>query len=195
MHTRSQPISRPHRHPPGGAGERRFLSLVLDADAPDTGEVSRRWTAQTLEEWCLGLPIGDVTLCVSELIGNVVKHATPDGSVAGTSRQRQLVLTLRSWQPSLYVEVLDEDSSPPTLPVGELLPEDGLVEEFDETGRGLLIVQKLADATWWAPQRNGAGKSVFCRFDYAQNSECPGGQAPDREDGQWYQLPPPAEHS
>jgi hypothetical protein len=33
-----------------------------------------------------------------------------------------------------------------------------------DSGRGLFIIQRLADALWWTPGRYG-GKTVWCRFD------------------------------
>jgi hypothetical protein len=55
------------------------------------------------------------------------------------------------------------------LPAGELLPGDDQESSAEalltDSGRGLLIIQSLSDAAWWAPRDEG-GKSVFCRFDY-----------------------------
>lgn len=81
-----------------------------------------------------------------------------------------LVLTLRAWPGWLYVEVADQDSTPPTLPAGELTDPDlaGDLPEalLPDSGRGLFIVRTLSDYLWWSP-REGGGKSVLCRFDLA----------------------------
>jgi hypothetical protein len=77
-------------------------------------------------------------------------------------------VTFRAWPTCLFLEVSDEDSTPPMLPAGDLLTDDGTDAFSDallaDSGRGLLIVQSLSDAAWWAPRDEG-GKSVFCRFD------------------------------
>lgn len=33
-----------------------------------------------------------------------------------------------------------------------------------DSGRGLMIIQRVAAALWWAP-KDGGGKTVWCRFD------------------------------
>lgn len=129
----------------------RFRSVALLADAQDTPPVARRMARETLDDWELPWLVDDVVLCVSELVGNAVRHVTG---------RRRIGLTLRHWPRWLFVEVTDEDPAPPRLPSGD---PSGL-DLLPEHGRGLFIVQSLADATWWAP-RDAGGKSVFCRFD------------------------------
>jgi hypothetical protein len=54
------------------------------------------------------------------------------------------------------------------LPAGDLLSADAEASTealLTDSGRGLLIIQSLSDAAWWAPRDEG-GKSVFCRFDH-----------------------------
>jgi anti-sigma regulatory factor (Ser/Thr protein kinase) len=124
---------------------------------------------EVLRDWGLHHLVEDVTLCMGELVGNVVQHAVPDGQHSSASRSRHVSVTFRAWPTCLFLEVVDEDSTPPMLPAGDLLvPEDS--ETFSEalltdSGRGLLIIQSLSDAAWWAPRDEG-GKSVFCRFDH-----------------------------
>ncbi|MGW5350521.1 ATP-binding protein [Streptomyces sp. NPDC004031] len=152
------------------AGSERFRAVTLDADAPDTGSVIRRTAFEILHAWGLHPLVDDVTMCLSELVGNVAQHAVPDGwrSTAG-GRGRRVTVTFRAWPTCLFLEVSDEDSTPPMLPAGDfLLPEDSQASSdalLADSGRGLLIIQSLSDAAWWAPRDEG-GKSVFCRFDH-----------------------------
>ncbi|WP_328583341.1 ATP-binding protein [Streptomyces sp. NBC_00370] len=155
------------------AGSERSRAVTLDAEAPDTGAVVRRLAFDALHDWDLHRLVDDVSLCLSELVGNAVHHAVPDGwqtaAVSGeSSGGRKIAVTVRAWPTCLFLEVADEDSTPPMLPAGDLLagddpdmPSDALLAD---NGRGLLIIQSLSDAAWWAPREEG-GKSVFCRFD------------------------------
>lgn len=154
------------RGPLAMATAHRFHSITLLAEFSDTARAARRTTRETLEEWGLVHLADDVELCVSELVGNAVHHATPDAPLC--AGERHIAVALRAWPKWLFVEVSDEDSTPPMLPLGDLpeLGESGASPDalLPEAGRGLFIVQSLADAVWWAPRRQG-GKSVFCRFD------------------------------
>jgi anti-sigma regulatory factor (Ser/Thr protein kinase) len=146
----------------------RFRAVILDAESPDTAHVARRTAAEVLQHWGLRHLVDDVTLCVSELVGNAVHHATPDGWQDGFGGERHVSVAFRAWPKWLFLEVCDQDSTPPMLPSGDLLNPLASTVSAEMTlpdhGRGLLIVQNLADATWWAPRDTG-GKSVFCRFD------------------------------
>lgn len=152
----------------GVATAERFRGITLMADDPETGRVARRMAVETLRDWQLSHLMDDVALCVSELVGNAVHHATPDGWRPGDDGERRVGVGFRLWPQWLFVEVTDEDSTPPMLPVGDPLELSLSGASPDvllpNSGRGLVIVQNLADATWWAPRELG-GKSVFCRFN------------------------------
>jgi anti-sigma regulatory factor (Ser/Thr protein kinase) len=170
--THRRPLRTAHPAPlePGElAGSERFRAVTLDADAPDTGTVVRRMAFEVLHDWELRRLVDDVSLCLSELVGNAVQHAVPDGWKAAAGRGRRIAVTFRAWPTCLFLEVSDEDSTPPMLPAGELLIDDDTdaVSEalLTDNGRGMLIIQSLSDAAWWAPRDEG-GKSVFCRFDF-----------------------------
>lgn len=134
------------------AGSERFRSMTLDADAPDTGSVIRRTAFEVLHDWGLHRLVDDVTLCLSELVGNAVQHAVPDGWHSAASRGRRVAVTFRAWPTCLFLEVSDEDSTPPMLPAGDLLLADGSEASagalLTDSGRGLLIIQSLSDAAW-----------------------------------------------
>ncbi|MGW0737907.1 ATP-binding protein [Streptomyces sp. NPDC002851] len=156
-------------HSPESAGAvQQFRALTVFAEAPDATRAARDLARSALLDWELPHLVEDVRLAVSELVGNAVHHAVPDDCLARPGVPRRIDVTLRKWPKWLFLGVADEDSIPPTLPAGEVFSPElvgGLAEAvLPDHGRGLLLVQQLADALWWAPQEAG-GKTVFCRFD------------------------------
>lgn len=146
----------------------RSGTLSLPAADQATGRAAREMVRVALTGWGLGRLCDDVQLCVSELIGNAVHHSIPDNRVGRSEAEPMVALTLRAWPDWLFVEVADEDSSPPTLPIGDVFGPD-FAQDLPEAllpdrGRGLHIVRTLTDYVWWVPRDEG-GKSVFCRFD------------------------------
>ncbi|MFD9078450.1 ATP-binding protein [Streptomyces erythrochromogenes] len=108
---------------------RRFVHWVADPDVTSVPQVRARVRA-TLEAWSVPLDAADVLLlAVSELVGNVVRHA-------GAGRMRVGVASGAGW---LRLDVADQGSGLPRLPAprAEVDPES-------EGGRGLLIVQLMA---------------------------------------------------
>ncbi|AEW94317.1 MULTISPECIES: ATP-binding protein [Streptomycetaceae] len=146
----------------------RFRALTLFAETPGTVRAAREMTRAALEDWGLPHLAEDARLVVSELVGNVIHHAVPDDFRTRPGAARRIDLALRCWPRRLFIEVTDEDSSPPVLPVGEgfsaELPENTAEALLPDSGRGLMIVQRLTDALWWVPGLAG-GKTVICRFD------------------------------
>jgi anti-sigma regulatory factor (Ser/Thr protein kinase) len=105
-----------------GVGEVRLLSR------PESAGAARRLTRhQLLHRWMLPPPLTEeAVLLVSELVGNAVQHA--GAHVFGLRIRRR-----RGW---VRVEVRDPSRALPChLPVREL----------DVSGRGLWLVDKLAD--------------------------------------------------
>lgn len=99
----------------------------------------------------LDAPCADVQLCVSELVGNVIRHVgegTPVrvrvSRVAGRTR----------------VEVADSD--PRALPVLLRATAD------DETGRGLVLLDEVT--VRWGVEQGVAGKTVWCEVGEARSS-------------------------
>ncbi|MFI8451853.1 ATP-binding protein [Streptomyces erythrochromogenes] len=108
---------------------RRFVHWVADPDVTSVPQVRARVRA-TLEAWAVPLDAADVLLlAVSELVGNVVRHA-------GAGRMRVAVASGAGW---LRLDVADQGVGLPRLPAprAETDPES-------ESGRGLLIVQLMA---------------------------------------------------
>ncbi|MFI0786716.1 ATP-binding protein [Streptomyces lydicus] len=154
--------------PGGGAQLEQFRALTLFAESSDTVQAARKMIRTALEEWALGALVDDVALCVSELVGNVVHHAVPDECLVVPGAPRRVDITLTKWPKWLFLGVTDEDSSPPLLPPRETsfpeLESDLSEASLLDSGRGLKIVEVLADSLWWSLEEAG-GKTVFCRFD------------------------------
>ncbi|MFF3412931.1 ATP-binding protein [Streptomyces sp. NPDC002742] len=145
-----------------------FRALTLFDESTGTACAARSMVSACLRDWGLGHMVDDARLVVSELVGNVVHHAVPDDCLTRPDAARRIDVLVKAWPGWLFIGVADEDSTPPDLPVGEFVSPE-LVGDFSEAllpdrGRGLLIIQRLADAVWWSPKGPG-GKTVWCRFD------------------------------
>jgi anti-sigma regulatory factor (Ser/Thr protein kinase) len=158
----------PHRsvHDPSNG---HFRALTLYAEDPDCVKAARDMVGSYLQTWGLPYAVDDARLIVSELVGNVVHHAIPDDCLSMPGAGRRIDVWLMNWPGLLGIGVLDEDSTPPDLPAGEFISPE-LAGDFVEAllpdrGRGLLIVQRLADAVWWSPGLKGSGKTVWARLD------------------------------
>ncbi|MBD0710595.1 MULTISPECIES: ATP-binding protein [unclassified Streptomyces] len=109
-----------------------------------TVPLARDFARKALIDWGLDACADDVLLCVSELATNALRHGVPPG------RGYRLCLSLDRPGP-LRVEVHDS---------GDGTPERR--EPADESGRGLLLVDALADR--WGVGPRSPGKIVWCEF-------------------------------
>ncbi|GAA5611839.1 ATP-binding protein [Streptomyces platensis] len=154
--------------PYGATQLEQFRALTLFTESSDTVQAARKLVRSALEDWALGALVDDVVLCASELVGNAVHHAIPDDRLAVPTAARRIDVTLTKWPKWLFLGVTDEDSSPPQFSLGKAsspeLVDDPPEPALLDSGRGLRIVQVLADSLWWSPEEVG-GKTVFCRFD------------------------------
>lgn len=116
----------------------------LPADLGSARE-ARRMVRQALEGWCTDDVLGDVALCVSELVTNAAVHA---GSTP------RLLVHVRPTV--IHVEISDDSDAVPV--VKEAAPDD-------TSGRGMVILGKLSDR-WGSRRRSGGGKTVW--FDIAR---------------------------
>lgn len=82
-----------------------------------------------------------VALLVSELATNAVRHAGTD-----------FIVRVQQTDDEISVEIADEGIGTPTL---------RRAEPRDASGRGLRIVEALADAWGVRPEPNGTGKTVW----------------------------------
>ncbi|WP_052434457.1 ATP-binding protein [Streptacidiphilus melanogenes] len=87
--------------------------------------------------------LADTELCMSELVGNAVRHTS----------SRRLHCRLWSARGLLFVEVDDED--------GEDIPQVEQPAEDDECGRGMLLIDTFAAAWGSLPRPGHEGKTVW----------------------------------
>lgn len=134
-------------HPrPSGAG--RLISGCAQqfAATPAAARWARRHTADILARWGLPELADDCCLVVSELIGNAVKHAVPDGEPAVCR------LVLKLFSDVVCVEVWDPS------PDADVQPCEA--EALSESGRGLAIVTALCGTPPVVFVVPGGGKTV-----------------------------------
>ncbi|MDU0258027.1 ATP-binding protein [Streptomyces sp. PU10] len=110
---------------------------------------ARVFTRDTLRGWSLEHRRDDAVLVVTELVSNAVTHAVPSAA-AGVPEVR---LGLALGPARLTLTVADPGDNTPVFN-----PSDG--SALREHGRGLCIVDALAEEWGWAP-RPPAGKTVW----------------------------------
>lgn len=151
---------------------------------PDPAEVSRarRWARSRLAGSGIGAdePLAEtLILLISELVTNAVVHTgcpavlrmrfpaqtgTPgggsdgDGSAEPSEGKGPGLGTVR-------VEVADASAR---------APRQRRADEESTNGRGLELVDGLADRWGWQPE--GAGKRIWCEIDRGRREECPEGE-------------------
>ncbi len=122
------------------------LSRVLTVPpVPRAVRASRQWVRETLTRWRLIDAAERTEHLASELVTNAIRHAHDGFSV---------VVLLMYAAGALRVEVRDHD--PLNLP---LVANPG---PLDPSGRGLVIVEALADR--WGVRVTDAGKAVWCEL-------------------------------
>jgi anti-sigma regulatory factor (Ser/Thr protein kinase) len=130
----------------------QVLQVQLEV-GPDPAEVgrARRWARSRL----LGSGIEDdeplaetLILLISELVTNAVVHTGCPAVL------RMLFGAGTAEAGTVRVEVVDICARP---------PQPRLAEGEDTNGRGLALVDGLADRWGWQPE--GAGKSIWCEVD------------------------------
>ncbi|MCA1220717.1 ATP-binding protein [Streptomyces sp. 8L] len=108
---------------------------------------ARQFTAAALLAWGLAERADEVLLCVSELTTNALVHGVPPG--------RGFRLFLSWGGDELCVEVHDS---------GDGHPARALRADSAESGRGLVLVDALADA--WGVRDRDPGKIVWCAWRF-----------------------------
>ncbi|ALC29795.1 ATP-binding protein [Streptomyces sp. CFMR 7] len=133
------------------------LHKYFDAERHAVGR-AREFVITSLDAWGItGEPAEDIRLCVSELASNALAH--------GTRSDHGFLVRIRADEDSVRLEVHDSrDISP------ERQPRLRVATETDTTGRGLSIVDALAD-DWGVDVRSPYGKVVWSRFKTAPNPQ------------------------
>ncbi|MCI0383811.1 ATP-binding protein [Streptomyces sp. CNQ085] len=117
-------LSKPVRAASAG---RPAYSQTLPCE-PSTAEIGRRLVQNVLDVWCLDSLADRAALIVTELVANAAKHTLC----------REVRLTIgRPSVTRVRVGVVDWEPS--------RLPAVGRADEDDESGRGLLLIDAVAD--------------------------------------------------
>jgi hypothetical protein len=138
--------------PRGPMGASCFPRVATRTPGRDLAAVAaaRRYTRSTLQRWGLACRCDDITLVVSELLANALRHALP--RPGGWPVRLGL---LQPWpSPAVLCAVTDSSPAPPVpRPSGQLA----------ETGRGLQVVGELAHC-WGYTTPDCRGKVVWAIF-------------------------------
>jgi anti-sigma regulatory factor (Ser/Thr protein kinase) len=121
------------------------------SSTPRGARLARRLAGQRLDAW--GIPYDcdthhALTLIVAELAANAARH----GRVPG----RDFQLSLARDATTVRMEVTDTCT--------EGVPGVATLTDLRETGRGLLLVEHLADRWDWHPRQGGPGKTVWAEY-------------------------------
>ncbi|EGX61489.1 regulator [Streptomyces zinciresistens K42] len=144
-------VTRPE--PPSASSRSAALRLV-GAEQGCAG--ARDFVRRTLREWELEECGPDALTIVTELLANAVLHAAPS-TAAEPDPEIWLRLSLR--RPShLVCAVYDPSESPPVY--------QHTSDPFDEHGRGLRIIEALAEHWGWT-RRAPRGKTVWAMLPVA----------------------------
>ncbi|MEW1719588.1 ATP-binding protein [Streptomyces sp. NPDC093109] len=114
----------------------------------------------------LGEPGDTAALLLSELVTNALRHGSPRG--------REIAVNLFRVEELLGLEVED---------AGECLPRPRVSEPDDECGRGLALIDALAD-DWGVAPRSGPGKRVWATLKVVGRGE-PGGPGGPGARSEW----------
>ncbi|MFD7771590.1 ATP-binding protein [Streptomyces sp. NPDC059787] len=107
--------------------------------------MTRPAPARGRSEW-LGEPCADVQLCVTELVGNVIRHVGEGNPVR-----------VRVARTGTHIRVEVTDPDPHTLPVLRR------ADAEDEQGRGLSLLDAVVCR--WGVDHGGEGETVWCELD------------------------------
>ncbi|WP_258574293.1 ATP-binding protein [Streptomyces shenzhenensis] len=121
------------------------------SSTPRGARLARRLTGQRLDAW--GIPYDcdthhGLTLIVAELAANAVRHGRGPG--------RDFHLSLACDNTTVRIEVTDTRT--------EGVPVVATPTDLRDTGRGLLLVEHLADRWDWRPRPGGPGKTVWAEY-------------------------------
>ncbi|MGV9315509.1 ATP-binding protein [Streptomyces sp. NPDC003691] len=118
--------------------------------ARQTVPAAREFVRSVVRDWVPAARLDDVLVCVSELSTNAVRHGVPPG-------RGYRIRVCRFPDGLLRIEVHDSGDAflLPSLP-------EPVTETEEESGRGLLIVDALADK--WGVGERLPGKVVWCEF-------------------------------
>ena len=128
------PAHRPAPAAESGPAPTGFATCALNGD-PEAAGVARHFTRCTLRSWDLAALVDDAELIVSELLSNAIRHGL--NRAGGCPARTTLVgLGLLRQGATVVCAVSDPSSDVPVVREPD---------HFAESGRGLLLVDALAD--------------------------------------------------
>jgi anti-sigma regulatory factor (Ser/Thr protein kinase) len=128
----------------------RIIGAVHLPGSPTAPREARRFLRQVTTRAELGLDaetIGDIELCVGELAANAYAHTA-------SGRGGHMMISVAADHRRVRVTVIDDGGAPTVPQIQD--------EFFDEGGRGLRLVESLADA--WGVHDLPGGTAVWTQF-------------------------------
>ncbi|MYS18552.1 SpoIIE family protein phosphatase [Streptomyces sp. SID4982] len=150
---------------PAAADRTRVRSTLLSVaqDEPERIAEARQHLRELLHDWVPAEQVDAAVLLISEMITNVLVHTDADAlllaEIFGEHGHRRL-----------RVQVSDS---------GDDLPHKRRPGELASSGRGLMLIEMLADA--WGVEPRGEGKSIWFEL-YEKGERGEAGEAADPED-------------
>ncbi|MFG3659495.1 ATP-binding protein [Streptomyces sp. NPDC047706] len=138
------------------------------SSTPRGARLARRLCGERLDAW--GVPYGSeehdvLSLLISELATNAVTH----GHVTGRDFRVHLIALSAPAAASLTVRVEVTDTRGDELPQPAAAPAtDPAAGPARTGGRGLLLVEALADRWGCSPRPDGPGKTVWAEYTVAR---------------------------
>ncbi|WP_406154186.1 SpoIIE family protein phosphatase [Streptomyces sp. NBC_01023] len=143
---------------PVRAGITRHISLAIAQAQPERVSAARRQLRELLHDWADSEQVDSAALMVSEMATNVLIHTDGDATLTAD-------ITGESGSRRLRVEVSDDSDE---------LPHKRRPGEMASSGRGLLLMEMLADM--WGVDPRGSGKSIWFEL-YESRGESKDGSA------------------
>lgn len=143
------------------------------SSTPRGARLARHLAQQQLDDW--GLPYGaDVSARTAAVVAELAANAVTHGHVPGRDFELRLVHT----GGTLRVEVSDargerQPKRPAAVPTAVPTAVSATCDDCDDSGRGLVLVEELADR-WSVAERAPVGKTVRAELDLP----CPSPRSP-----------------
>jgi hypothetical protein len=131
-----------------------FPRIALRTPGTEPGSISaaRKFTTLTMQRWGIAGRESDVSVVVSELLSNAVRHGL---TLAGQVPDRPIRLGLLHTGPHIMCAVTDPSERPP-------VPREPLW--LEESGRGLHVIASLSDQWGSCAAPGQPGKVVWATF-------------------------------
>lgn len=141
-----------HRSLSTAFGDERtgFAACALGGD-PQTAAEARRFARMTLRGWGMAGHVDNVTLVVSEMLSNALRHGLCHSPVGRPVTDRPVWLGLLRQGGAVLCTVSDPSAEVPVLREPDYLA---------ESGRGLHLIDSLSESWGWTIP-DAMGKSVW----------------------------------